>query len=220
MRRSTLTCTLLLLAACSADGRPGADDGLNTSLTTLTTNDSTGSGDGDGDDAPGDGDGDPTGDGDATGDGDDDPIKFDMGPIPDGGDDTGEEGPIIPETCEQASSGNTTVGCLFYAVDLDQNGGLEHDQYAIAVSNVQLAKTATVTVERKVGGAWQVVAGPTMVAPLGLATFPLPNNNQQGSGIKSDGSWRVSSDVPIIASTKVRSSSSSPAAHRRTLVIC
>ena len=122
-----------------------------------------------------------------------------MAAIPDGGDDTGDEGPIIPETCEQASSGSTTVGCLFYAVDLDQNGPLENDQYAIAVSNVQLATPATVTVERKIGGVWTVVAGPTMVSPLGLATFPLANNNQQGSGIKSDGSWRVSSDVPIIA---------------------
>jgi DNA-binding beta-propeller fold protein YncE len=46
------------------------------------------SGDGDGDPATGDGDGDPTsgdGDGDPTGDGDGDPIKFDMAPLPDGG---------------------------------------------------------------------------------------------------------------------------------------
>jgi hypothetical protein len=196
-----LACPLLLLAACGEPAGP-ADSGESviTSLTdpTSDTNEAPGDGDGDsgdGDGAPGDGDG-------APGDGDGDPdggIKFDMAPIPDGGDDTGEEGPVIPETCAQAASGTTTVGCLFYAVDLDQNGGLESDQYAVAVSNVQLNDPATVTVERKIGGNWQVAAGPVVVNPLDLQVFPLPNNNQQGSGIKVDGSWRVSSDVPIIA---------------------
>ncbi|NJK31334.1 MAG: hypothetical protein HC927_02355, partial [Deltaproteobacteria bacterium] len=91
----------------------------------------------------------------------------------------GDEGPIIPETCAQAASGSTTVGCLFYAVDLDQNGGLENDQYAVAVSNVQLDTQATVTVEKKIGGVWQTVAGPQVVAPLDLHAFALTNNNQQ-----------------------------------------
>ncbi len=126
-------------------------------------------------------------------------LKFDTAMIPDGGADTGEEGPVIPETCEQAATAETTVGCLFYAVDLDQNGGLENDQYAIAVSNVQLDSPASVTVEQKIGGVWQTVAGPTAVSPLDLAVFTRPNNNQQGSGVKLDGTWRVASDVPIIA---------------------
>ncbi len=204
MRRSTLALALLLLPACGDDAS-GTDDPA-ASLSGVSTDDATSDPTGDGDPSTGDGDpstgdGDPsTGDGDpSTGDGDGDPIKFDMAPLPDGGGDTGEDGPIIPETCDQASAGQTTVGCLFYAVDLDQNGPLENDQYAIAVSNVQLDTPATVIVEKKTGGTWQMVAGPTMVSPLGLATFPLPNNNQQSSGIKADGSYRVSSDVPIIA---------------------
>jgi hypothetical protein len=203
MRRSTLVCSLLLLAACGDGSSSDAD--TNVSLTGLSTEDSgdgdgdPSTGDGDGDASTGDGDGDP-GDGDGDGDGDDTGgIKFDMAPIPDGGSDTGEEGPIIPENCDQAANGETTVGCLFYAVDLDQNGGLENDQYAVAVSNVQLDTEATVTVEKKSGGNWQVVAGPTVVQPLDLHAFPLPNNNQQGSGVKADGTYRVSSDVPIIA---------------------
>lgn len=44
-------------------------------------------------------------------------------------------GSIIPTTCRQADAGESTVGCLFYGVDLDQNGGLEFDQFVIAVSN-------------------------------------------------------------------------------------
>ncbi len=124
--------------------------------------------------------------------------KFDVAAA-DAGETGGEEGPVIPETCAQAATAETTVGCLFYAVDLDQNGGLENDQYAIAVSNVQLDDQATVVIEQKVNGQWQEVAGPTVVEPLDLGIFPLPNNNQQGSGVKLDGSWRVTADVPIIA---------------------
>jgi hypothetical protein len=216
MRRAALTCLTgsLLLAACGDSAAP-ADSSESLGSLTLTdpttdTNDTPGDGDGDGDGDPGDGDGAPgdgdPGDGDGTpgdgdpGDGDPDGgIKFDMAPLPDAGSDTGEEGPVIPENCDQAANGTTTVGCMFYAVDLDQNGGLENDQYAVAVSNVQLDDPATVTVERKTGGNWQVVAGPVVVDPLDLHVFPLPNNNQQSSGIKADGSWRVSSDVPIIA---------------------
>ncbi|PRQ07163.1 IgGFc-binding protein [Enhygromyxa salina] len=203
MRRSGLTGLLLTLAACG--GPASTDDTTPTSgisADATTAAEAPGDGDpGDGDGDSGDGDGDPgDGDGDpGDGDPDDGGIKFDMAGIPDGGGDTGEEGPIIPENCDQASKGETTVGCLFYAVDLDQNGGLENDQYAVAVSNVQLDTPATVTVEKRVGNAWQVVAGPVVVAPLDLHAFPLPNNNQQGSGIKADGTYRVSSDVPIIA---------------------
>jgi hypothetical protein len=212
-RAVSWTGFLVLLAACGSEQtstNESSDSIVSLTDPTSESNDAPGDGDqgdGDGDGNPGDGDGTP-GDGDgAPGDGDPDSgdgdpdggIKFDMAPIPDGGDDTGDEGPIIPETCDQASNGSTTVGCRFYAVDLDQNGGLENDQYAVAVSNVQLDDPATVTVEKKVGGNWQVVAGPTVVQPLDLAVFPLPNNNQQSSGIKTDGTYRVSSDEPIIA---------------------
>ena len=205
-RLASLTCfhgslALLLISACGDSAPPSGEsaDSLITSLTDPTSDTNEAPGDGDpGDGDPGDGD---PGDGDpGDGDGDDDGgIKFDMAEIPDAGDDTGEEGPIIPENCTQADAGTSTVGCLFYAVDLDQNGGLEMDQYAVAVSNVQIDDPATVTIEKKVGGNWQIVAGPTVVNPLDLYAFPLPNNNQQSSGVKADGTYRVTSDEPIVA---------------------
>lgn len=122
---------------------------------------------------------------------------FDVGgmPMPDFG---VPEGPAIPETCGQALAGQSTVGCLFFAVDLDQNGPLEHDQYAIAVSNPQPGTDANVVVERKVAGVWQEVAS-MLVSPLTLHPFPLPNLNQQGSGVLAGGTYRVTSDVPIVA---------------------
>jgi hypothetical protein len=110
----------------------------------------------------------------------------------------GPEGPVIPATCDQAEAGVSAVGCRFYGVDLDQNGGLEFDQYAIAVSHPQAAADANVTVEQKVGGVWAPVAT-QLVSPLTLFAFPLPDKHHQGSGVMVGGSYRVSSDVPIVA---------------------
>ncbi len=119
------------------------------------------------------------------------PDPVDMG--------TGEDGPVIPESCIQAGDGETTVGCVFYAVDLDQFNSSENDQWAIAVSNVQLVGSVDVVVEQKVSGSWQTVAGPESVAPLELFTFTLPDLHHQGSGTMEGGTYRVTSDRPIIA---------------------
>jgi hypothetical protein len=54
-------------------------------------------------------------------------------------------------------------------------------------------------VERKMGGVWNPVAGPTMVNALSLQTFNLAAFNQDDSGVKLGGAYRVTSDVPIIA---------------------
>lgn len=107
--------------------------------------------------------------------------------------------PIIPSTCAQAESGESTVGCLFYAVDLDQVALFENGQFGVAISNVQANQTATVTVERKTNGIWALAAPAQMVDPMSLYVFELPDHHQQGSGIKFGGAYRVTSDVPIIA---------------------
>ncbi len=127
------------------------------------------------------------------------PVVFDVGTPGPSDLGEGEEGPVIPESCNQASDGETTVGCVFYAVDLDQFDSSEADQYAIAISNVQLVGSAEVVVERKIAGVWTEVAGPEVVAPLELYTFTLPDNHQEGSGVREGGTYRVTSDRPIIA---------------------
>lgn len=133
----------------------------------------------------------------ATGDGG---LKFDLGdqPVPDfgGGED---EGPIIPETCAQASAGKSTVGCKFYAVDMDSHDNVEGSQYAVAVANVQVGASANVTVEVKEGGAWQVIAGPQPIAALQLHTFNLPDRHTDDTQLRAGGAYRISSDIPVVA---------------------
>ncbi|PRQ07576.1 IgGFc-binding protein [Enhygromyxa salina] len=143
----------------------------------------TGDGDGDGEDhGDGDGDGDP---------------KFDLTAMPDA-----ELPPsgTIPTTCGQAQQGTSTVGCRFYAVDLDTHDGAEAVQFAVAVSNVQIDAPATVTVERKnMAGVWSTVAGPTVVPALDLHSFELPDLHQDNSGKRVGGAYRISANVPIVA---------------------
>ncbi|MBK9756706.1 MAG: IgGFc-binding protein [Nannocystis sp.] len=124
--------------------------------------------------------------------------KFDLGEQP--MNDLGMmDGPIIPTTCAEAASGKSTVGCKFYAVDMDSHDSVETSQYAIGVANVQLAGMANVTIETKEGGVWQVVGGPTAVGPLQLFTFNLPDRHQDDTGLRVGGAYRVTADVPVVA---------------------
>lgn len=105
----------------------------------------------------------------------------------------------IPETCEQAELSKSTVGCLFYGVDMDSHDNVEGGQYAIAVANVQENQPATVTIERKQGGVWSTIAGPQMLPALDLGTFNLPNQHTDDSQLGVGFAYRVKSDVPVIA---------------------
>jgi hypothetical protein len=138
-------------------------------------------------------------DGSTTNEGEDDGdlpgIKFDF-EIPDS---MPDPGPIIPETCEQAEAGASTVGCRFFGADLDSHDSAENQQFAIAVSNVQETQVATVQIELKKDGSWSTIAGPVMVESLSLHTFNLDPLSQDDSGLLVGGAYRVTSDVPIIA---------------------
>jgi hypothetical protein len=182
--RCSLALTSLALASVSCGGQSNGPAFGNDGITTFN-NDEVGDGDGDsGDGDPGDGDGDSGGG-----------PKLDLSfpDIPD------QQAPIIPETCAQAEAGLSTVGCLFFGVDLDSHDSVENQQFAIVVSNVQQDQFATVLVERKQNGIWSGVSPAAMVGPMSLHTFNLPPHHQDDSGIKVGGAYRVSSDVPIIA---------------------
>lgn len=139
------------------------------------------------------------------GDGDDDSGEDDSsddGPLLDVLDDgTGDGGGSseIPETCGQADLGQSTVGCEFYAVDMDTTGYYDDYQFAVAVANVQLDQVATVYVEVDDGNGFEIIAGPEEVDPLGLFRFDLPERHIEGSGVREGGAFRIVSDFPIAA---------------------
>lgn len=129
---------------------------------------------------------------DATGGG---PI-FDIGSLPDAGG-PGPSGPVIPETCDQAEDGESSVGCLFYAVDMDSSS--DTLPYAIVTANVQTDVPANVSIQTREGGVWTDSQGPVSIAPLSLNEFMLPDRHQEGTGIRAGGAYRIVSDVPIVA---------------------
>lgn len=192
---------LVLLAACGDDNdRDTASAGTTTALTltTLTTITNSTSGPDDPSSSSGGGTVNVSGTGTTTGNSSDSGPKFDLG-TPPMSDLPAMDGPIIPETCDQAASGKSTVGCRFYAVDMDSHDFVETSQYAVAVANVQLAATANVTVELRQGGVWSTIAGPQAIGPLQLFTFNLPDRHTDDSGLLAEGAYRISSDLPVVA---------------------
>ncbi|MBV1858263.1 MAG: IgGFc-binding protein [Nannocystaceae bacterium] len=183
---------LLLVVACSSeDGR--ADTA--TSLTTLGPVTASGTGtatQGTGTSGPTSGGSQSATDADDTGGG---PI-FDIGTLPDAGG-PGPTGPVIPETCKQAEDGESSVGCVFYAVDMDSAS--DSLAYAIVTANVQTDVPANVSIQTREGGVWTDVQRPVAIAPLSLNEFMLPDRHQEGTGVRAGGAYRIVSDVPIVA---------------------
>lgn len=184
MRRCLLVVAVPVLACQSPGPDPFDSAGLDSGGTTATTGPSSSTTAPAGSTTTGSGGADV--DSDSTSQG----VLLDVGP-PDTGD--------VPSSCLDALEAGSTVGCQFFAVDLDQALFFENEQYAVVVSNVLPAVSAEVVVEEKVGGAWVIVAGPVEVGPLDLHTFPLPNKVQTGSGIAVGGSYRITASSPIIA---------------------
>lgn len=136
---------------------------------------------------------------DAEEEDDDGGPKFDIGGVPDGGGDTGGGDIGIPTDCVTAAEVESAVGCVFFGLDLDNLSAGESQQYGIIVSNVQEEQVAEAYVEEKQGGNWNVVAGPQQIQPFDSYAFHLPDNHQEGSGLRVGGAYRVTSDVPVVA---------------------
>ncbi len=122
-------------------------------------------------------------------------VVFDLGALPDAGSGTAL-GPAIPKTCQQAENGASTVGCMFYAVDMDSL--VDTQQFAVVAANVQEGDPASVTIQTREGGVWTTFDGPVVINPLELHQFDLPDRHQEQSGLRVAGAYRVVSDVPIV----------------------
>ena len=124
--------------------------------------------------------------------------KLDLA-VPDAG---GSPGVGIPATCAEAQAAQTSVGCEFFAVDLDQHDVFGEDlqfAIAIAIANVHVENSAHVVVEVRNAGIWEEAVPSVEVGALELAILALPERHQEDSGHLTGGGYRVSSDVPVVA---------------------
>lgn len=122
--------------------------------------------------------------------------KLDLA-VPDAG---GSPGVGIPATCAEAEAAQTSVGCEFFAVDLDQHDVFgESLQFAVAIANVHVDSSAHVVVEVRNAGIWEEAVPAVDVGALDLAIIALPERHQEDSGRLTGGAYRVSADVPVVA---------------------
>ena len=108
------------------------------------------------------------------------------------------EGGACVALCDLAEQQRSSIGCLFYGVDMEQNHDAPTEPYAVSVSNVHETVTAHVTVETKSGGIW-TVTDQADVLPRDLGTFSFPNAEIPGTGLGTGYAYKVTSTIPVIA---------------------
>ena len=196
MRLSSLLALLLaLLVGCPNSPFIRDDDDVAADDDDGADDDDSG---GDDDDASGD-------DDDGTGDDDDG---------------TGDDDDSTPELtpCEQALSGPTNVGCIFWAADLDNAENIVDDaaagQFAVAVANTSDTLTAHVEVTINNADPGQPLNTSLVeerdIGPGDLYIFLLPRRDVDGEWITlnvddgpqtwhSSRAFRIESDNPVVA---------------------
>ena len=98
--------------------------------------------------------------------------------------------------CDQAEMADSSIGCRFYAVDLDQYA--DSGPYAIVVSNTHDSLTASVTIEDRRSG-WRTRATQS-IAPNSLYTFRIsPDQHVENTGVGAGYGYRITSTMPVIA---------------------
>ncbi len=102
----------------------------------------------------------------------------------------------IPDDCATAELLDGSLGCEFYGIPL---ANLDASTYDILLANANSSLTATVDIERFIGGVWTTVAGPITLLPLEQSSENLPEIFSSSSGVSPGGSYRITSDIPIAA---------------------
>ncbi len=126
----------------------------------------------------------------------DDPPIFDV-PVPDLPDGHRPTG-SIPATCAEAENYPSSMGCEFFAVELENFATPAMDTFAVVAANVQTDANAVVVVQVYDGVQWSAVDS-QMVAPLDAHVFTLNQTEVYASGVLEHAAFRVVSDVPVAA---------------------
>ncbi len=117
--------------------------------------------------------------------------------------------------CQQAEDNYSFIGCVYYALDTDNDSGNDPLQYDVVVANPG-DDPASVTLSERTGGAWSAMTT-VSVAARGVAIIPTTcaggggffggcvsgnlreDRHPEDTTIARGYAFRVESDVPIIA---------------------
>ncbi|MBN2725217.1 MAG: hypothetical protein JXR95_14225 [Deltaproteobacteria bacterium] len=102
--------------------------------------------------------------------------------------------------CEIADMTRSSVGCVYYAIDTNNDPVENYDalQFAVVISNTDPTQTANVDVLSKSGNTWTVVET-SSVAPGTLYQFNLPDRHVNYTNFNVGGAYKIVSDLPVIA---------------------
>ncbi|MBU1413784.1 hypothetical protein KKC22_19895, partial [Myxococcota bacterium] len=102
--------------------------------------------------------------------------------------------------CQMAELTRSSVGCVYFAVDANNDPVENYDtlQYAVGISNTHPSIAANVQILAKNGGVWQAVDSRS-VAPGTLAQFNLPDRHVNYTNALVGGAYKIVSDLPVIA---------------------
>ncbi|MBW2459164.1 MAG: hypothetical protein JRI68_32000, partial [Deltaproteobacteria bacterium] len=102
--------------------------------------------------------------------------------------------------CDLAELFRSSVGCVYYAIDANNDPIENYDTlpYAVVVSNTDANTAANVEVQVRVSGVW-TTQWTAAVAPISLHQFDLPDRHINYTGVNLAGAYRVVSDLPVVA---------------------
>ncbi|MCC6525108.1 MAG: IgGFc-binding protein [Polyangiaceae bacterium] len=103
--------------------------------------------------------------------------------------------------CAAYARAPSSVGCSFFALNMDNFDEGHTD--AVVVGNTSSTLTAVVSLWGAPGGVESLIQADVQIPPLGQHTFTLPNTPadyiESVSQLRPGGSFRVESDLPVIA---------------------
>jgi hypothetical protein len=110
------------------------------------------------------------------------------------------EGPGCQSLCTILGNSPSSVGCSFFAINMWNFNDTNPD--AVVLGNTSSTVSAVVNVYSSPGGVETLLQGNIQIPPLGEFTFFIPNASSdviQGSALRKGGSFRVTSDLPVVA---------------------
>ncbi|MFA5127809.1 MAG: IgGFc-binding protein [Patescibacteria group bacterium] len=108
----------------------------------------------------------------------------------------------IPTTCAEAAEQQTSVGCEFFAADLDNASQNDHMTYAIVVSNPQEVQSAQITLwDGTESAIYTATLAPGELHVIDVACdlgCLVPPHEIDKQGFSRGAGFRLASDVPIL----------------------
>ncbi|MCA9692744.1 MAG: IgGFc-binding protein [Myxococcales bacterium] len=103
----------------------------------------------------------------------------------------------VPGTCLDALKNPSSMGCLFYALDLDRLDNEDEATFAIAVANVHDEGETAAVVEVRKGTQWYEMETIGPLGPGEVELLTLPDRHYDSSGWSLAGAYRVIAERPV-----------------------